>query len=56
MKQARTIGDVRERRVADEINNRAATRLMWMPGARPVKVPKVTPTIIANNISINMPS
>lgn len=33
---------------------KVATRLMWMPGVRPVKVPAVHPSNNARIISINI--
>jgi hypothetical protein len=50
IKHAKTIGDVNCKKNADEISSINATKLIWMPGARPVKVPAIRPSKTAIKI------
>jgi len=54
MNDPSTIGDVYARRNGDIDTHMIETKLMWMPGMRPVKVPAVTPRAIAMIISRNI--
>jgi len=54
MKRVNVIGVVNVRRVADKDRMRIAIKLMWIPGVKPVIVPKKMPRIraIKNSITI----
>ena len=56
MKTARAIGGSELRKTREDIDarRRAAMRLIWIPGKRPVKVPARIPMIRARTISINI--
>ena len=48
MKTARTIGEMSEiRGSVANASKKAATRFMWIPGKRPVRVPRRSPRINA---------
>lgn len=50
----RIIGEVISRRKAGIDNRNAPMRFMWMPGVRPVMVPKIIPRRIARRSSRNI--
>lgn len=54
IKTANVIGVVWFSKMGDALNNRIHTKLIWMPGIRPVKIPKSMPNKIAINISMNI--
>jgi hypothetical protein len=51
---ARTMGVVNDNRVSELINKRVATRLIWIPGIKPVNNPAKIPSNIETIISINI--
>ncbi|MFA5724306.1 MAG: hypothetical protein WC979_08680 [Candidatus Pacearchaeota archaeon] len=54
IKITREIGGKNGKRIAEIVRRKNATRFMWMPGIRPVKVPIKTPRIRAIIISSNI--
>lgn len=54
MKIANVNGLVRDSRIVEKLIVIIATKLIWIPGVRPVRVPASNPKIIAIEISINI--
>lgn len=41
-------------RIGEKVRIKTETRFMWMPGMRPVKVPKSMPISMARNMKMNI--
>jgi hypothetical protein len=54
IKQHSTMAEVYWRRKGEIERRRSETRLMWMPGVMPVKIPNRTPIAIAASIDVNI--
>ena len=48
MKTTRKIGFIDEKTNVERVTKNAPIRFMWMPGVKPVRVPKRIPTMIAS--------